>query len=100
MALFRLPGTGVDPLEDAQSLGPVDAAGDDGRMRALGLDDSGEAGQPVGDDMAARDKARLGVLADRFFGEAFDASQMDADRPALTGFNRGHERELVFAATP
>ena len=87
---------GVDPLEDAQALGSVDAASDDGCVRALGVGDAGKAGEPVGDDMAARNQAGLGILSDRRLREALDQAQMDTGRPALTGLDRGHEREFVF----
>lgn len=56
---------GVDPAELRQVVGMV-AACDNNPVVAVDCGDSAEAGQAIGQDIAARREAALGPIRDRF----------------------------------
>jgi len=78
-ACLEIAQDGVDPKElgDVLGLAPVH---DDGFVRAAGLRDGAEAGQPVGADRAARGEVALGPIRDRVQGKSRYWVELDAQR--------------------
>ncbi len=91
---------GIHRPADGEPLGPVDAACDDGRVRAAQLLNSTKTPQPVRDDMHAPGQSRPGEAFDIRGVMAGDGLQNQSPRPAAFGHQGADERDLVVPRAP